>query len=606
MPIKQFQIWPGASRFFCRGRIMTGPNVIMPIISIIVVFGVCCGVNATTFWYISEKTKHFLLPIIVTVQIITLYCLVKTSFMDPGYLPRRNFMKIIRSDLTEMSVEEQAIPFFNHYLYSKAHSVKLKYCSTCEIYRPPRSSHCGSCDSCVERIDHHCPWLGTCIGKRNYKYFFIFINLLSFLIILCIILSLLEIYLRVRKNMDSGNSISKALELTFSKAPYPLIYIAICILASTFVIVLCGYHHKLLCKSLTTNEDLKGIWGDTFMCNPNKKKYLHNLWNTIFMPVPPKHWQPRNEIIGYQSELAKQKEQEKEPLSDLSMEENPGFSIEPGEGKDQCPQSDSKLQTLGNRTTKYDQFSTMKDKRSSVADSNCRMFMAGDLDQTEGENLLSMRKNSTELKKLNKQNPNLKRLTKPEIRSKMSMFAPLGQILSESSEKSTPEMRKEKDKLQTLQEVKHEIPSISKAISSEVVVPKSAIGKTLSDPISHLSSRNYLRSPYEEDKFEEQKGKVPKLKLNPGENFKLLKNKLIKATKKNMKSPQKENLDSSYGGSSSIKSQYHIVDDKIKAFERISVSESNEEVLHKDEYKEEDRNSNSRRELTEPRKRFKT
>ncbi len=63
----------------------------------------------------------------------------------------------------------------------------VKYCNTCNvsthevmllamtIFRPPRASHCSTCDNCVDKFDHHCPWVGNCIGRRNYRFFLGFV-----------------------------------------------------------------------------------------------------------------------------------------------------------------------------------------------------------------------------------------------------------------------------------------------------------------------------------------------------------------------------------------------------------------------------------------------
>ena len=74
------------------------------------------------------------------------------SARDPGYLEREmNFLDLL----------------------STVHPCEM--CPDCSVLRTPRSRHCAICNRCVERFDHHCPWLNNCVGIHNSNAFLTFL-----------------------------------------------------------------------------------------------------------------------------------------------------------------------------------------------------------------------------------------------------------------------------------------------------------------------------------------------------------------------------------------------------------------------------------------------
>ena len=70
-------------------------------------------------------------------------------------------------------------------------------CADCNTIRTTRSRHCSICGHCIERFDHHCPWINNCVGLKNHNYFLGYIVsqwLLLIYVMVLIIWAIVETY----------------------------------------------------------------------------------------------------------------------------------------------------------------------------------------------------------------------------------------------------------------------------------------------------------------------------------------------------------------------------------------------------------------------------
>mmetsp|Transcript_212 Transcript_212/g.416 ORF Transcript_212/g.416 Transcript_212/m.416 type:complete len:246 (-) Transcript_212:223-960(-) len=68
----------------------------------------------------------------------------------------------------------------------------LKFCDRCNLYQPFGTHHCTDCGCCIEEHDHHCPWMGKCLGKKNILYFYAF-NLSWFLYLIYLFVIIINV-----------------------------------------------------------------------------------------------------------------------------------------------------------------------------------------------------------------------------------------------------------------------------------------------------------------------------------------------------------------------------------------------------------------------------
>ena len=170
----------------------------------------------------------------------------------------------------------------------------------------------------------------------------------------------------------------------------------------------------------------------------------------------------------------------------------------------------SKTKTYENCKSEKDAEFKIKDKRSSGVESNLRNFLPGEIGQYEDDNLLSIFKNKSEWRTEFPKKVGKKRGFRQKL-GRDSLLDIRSQNSKESKESNTASFqnkyKKWKPPLSLLGNSKDSVKSKSKGSKNYMKSRnfgeiKTITNESISEPVSNISSTNFLNIPYEESKEE--------------------------------------------------------------------------------------------------------
>jgi hypothetical protein len=105
----------------------------------------CCILGGTTLFFllvgrVMYKESFILFVIYIYSFLLNVTCLLCTCCTDPGIIPRKPILEL-KENIPPYYLQD-IVDVRSKKLKTKKIMNPFKFCTTCKIYRPPRSSHC--------------------------------------------------------------------------------------------------------------------------------------------------------------------------------------------------------------------------------------------------------------------------------------------------------------------------------------------------------------------------------------------------------------------------------------------------------------------------------
>nr|PVC52310.1 hypothetical protein MACL_00000840 [Theileria orientalis] len=214
----------------------------------------------------SYARRHVLISSILF--FIKIYLIRRINKADPG---------TVTPDLHRKDYLNEALPA--RLTTVNGYNVLQKWCCNCRVYKEPRTKHCYTCKRCVNRFDHHCPWLSNCIGYNNYKLFLLFVTC-EMLVQHCFVFGLISVLDDLYDDKFNIFNIN-AYRYILDKHFFVFMFFILTVASALFFTVYNVFNKYLMLTNQTTYEYLN----KQHAVNPYNIGLLNNVMEFVKLPT---------------------------------------------------------------------------------------------------------------------------------------------------------------------------------------------------------------------------------------------------------------------------------------------------------------------------------